>query len=188
MAREPISPKLRFEILNRDRFTCRYCGQSAPNVDLEVDHIHPVALGGSNDRENLQTACRTCNSGKRATPLVDLAAFKRAETYENRVCALADIVSRRYSGSSYKFAVVLISDSITRGDEDWQPVLSSLNAPTWNEWLCLVATNIGWDAGVRQSIRAIESFSEKATEATHGDSVPTASPDSELRPIEQEVN
>jgi 5-methylcytosine-specific restriction endonuclease McrA len=43
------------------------CGQSAKNdgVAVEVDHIVPVAKGGTNDIENLQTLCRNCNQGKK---------------------------------------------------------------------------------------------------------------------------
>lgn len=49
----------------RDAFTCRYCGQKAPDVQLQVDHIHPRALGGNDEAENLITACFDCNMGKR---------------------------------------------------------------------------------------------------------------------------
>lgn len=55
---------LRFEVLNRDNFTCRYCGQSAPKVELHVDHIIPVSKGGENSLNNLITACQDCNLGK----------------------------------------------------------------------------------------------------------------------------
>lgn len=60
-----ISKRLRFEILRRDAFTCRYCGSGA---NLTVDHVVPTALGGSDEPENLTTACADCNSGKSATP------------------------------------------------------------------------------------------------------------------------
>lgn len=63
----PISRRVRFEILRRDGHTCRYCGGTAPDVVLTVDHVIPVALGGSNDPSNLVTACRDCNSGKTST-------------------------------------------------------------------------------------------------------------------------
>ncbi|GMA49354.1 hypothetical protein GCM10025857_07110 [Alicyclobacillus contaminans] len=67
--RKGINPKLRFEIFKRDNFTCRYCGRTTPQVILEVDHIIPVADGGTNDMENLVTACYECNRGKGAVPL-----------------------------------------------------------------------------------------------------------------------
>jgi hypothetical protein len=55
---------LRFEILRRDSHTCRYCGRSAPEVKLTVDHVVPSALGGADDPGNLVTACVDCNGGK----------------------------------------------------------------------------------------------------------------------------
>lgn len=63
-----VSRRLRFEILRRDGFTCRYCGASAPDVLLEVDHVIPEALGGSSEPTNLATSCEACNGGKSATP------------------------------------------------------------------------------------------------------------------------
>lgn len=56
--------KLRFNVLKRDNFTCQYCGRSAPNVSLVVDHIFPFSKGGKNTIENLRTACSDCNFGK----------------------------------------------------------------------------------------------------------------------------
>lgn len=63
-----VSKRLRYEILRRDNHTCRYCGATAPSVELAVDHVTPTTLGGSDDPGNLVTACRDCNSGKSATP------------------------------------------------------------------------------------------------------------------------
>lgn len=59
-----ISRRLRFEVLRRDNHTCRYCGATAPDSPLTVDHVVPVALGGSDDPSNLITACQDCNNGK----------------------------------------------------------------------------------------------------------------------------
>ena len=68
-SRKAISKKVRFEIFKRDAFTCQYCGKSAPDVILQVDHIEPVSKGGTNETLNLITSCFDCNSGKKATPL-----------------------------------------------------------------------------------------------------------------------
>ena len=69
--RETISARLRFEVLHRDGFACRYCGVGAgPGRQLEIDHIVPGARGGKTELGNLQTACRTCNSGKSASDIV----------------------------------------------------------------------------------------------------------------------
>lgn len=59
-----VSRRLRFEILRRDNHTCRYCGASAPDVKLTVDHVIPTALGGTDDPSNLVAACAGCNGGK----------------------------------------------------------------------------------------------------------------------------
>jgi hypothetical protein len=59
-----VSKRLRYEILRRDQHTCRYCGAGAPEVPLRVDHVTPVALGGTDTPDNLVTSCEPCNSGK----------------------------------------------------------------------------------------------------------------------------
>jgi len=63
-----ISKRLRYEIFRRDSHTCRYCGRSAPEVVLHVDHVIPQALGGAEkDPSNLFTSCSECNGGKSAS-------------------------------------------------------------------------------------------------------------------------
>jgi hypothetical protein len=67
-----VGKKLRFEILKRDQFKCRYCGRGeSDGTKLHVDHVIAVALGGRNDPENLATACVDCNLGKSARMLED---------------------------------------------------------------------------------------------------------------------
>lgn len=77
--RKSISKKMRFEVFKRDKFTCQYCGKSAPDVVLEVDHIKPVSKGGSNNILNLVTACFECNRGKTNTELSDNTVIKKQE-------------------------------------------------------------------------------------------------------------
>lgn len=57
-----LSKRVRFEILKRDDHACHYCGATAPDVVLHVDHVVPVALGGSDNPDNLVTACQGCNA------------------------------------------------------------------------------------------------------------------------------
>ncbi len=59
-----ISKKIRFEVFKRDGFQCAYCGKSPPDVLLECDHINPKSKGGTDDINNLITACFDCNRGK----------------------------------------------------------------------------------------------------------------------------
>lgn len=65
IGRQPIPLRLRFEVLERCGFACRYCGRKSPDVSLEIDHVIPIADGGTNDPANLVAACWECNLGKR---------------------------------------------------------------------------------------------------------------------------
>src|SRR5664280_1364086 len=71
-ARDPIRAQMRFRVLQRDGFRCRYCGRpgSAPGVVLHVDHVVPLASGGTSTEDNLLTACEECNLGKAARAVV----------------------------------------------------------------------------------------------------------------------
>lgn len=63
MAR-PYTPgwqRLRKQVLERDGHLCQICRETPAT---RVDHIIPVALGGTNDEDNLQAACRWCNATK----------------------------------------------------------------------------------------------------------------------------
>ena len=59
--------KLRFEVFQRDNFTCQYCGRNVleDGVKLEVDHLNPKSKGGLFEMDNLVTACKECNQGKK---------------------------------------------------------------------------------------------------------------------------
>ena len=75
--RTSLSKNIRFEVFKRDSFKCQYCGRSAPDVILEVDHVVPVSEGGDNDLLNLVTSCRDCNRGKSNKKLTDTTAIDR---------------------------------------------------------------------------------------------------------------
>lgn len=84
--RTKVPKHVRFEVLRRDGFRCRYCGAVPDETQLVVDHVHPVKYGGSNAPENLVAACADCNGGKNARLLDDPPAPD--------VDAAADIVHR----------------------------------------------------------------------------------------------
>ncbi len=51
-------------VLRRDNRTCTYCGASGPDFSYHCDHVVPRSRGGSNELENLTTACEFCNCSK----------------------------------------------------------------------------------------------------------------------------
>lgn len=75
--RTNLTKKIRFEIFKRDSFKCQYCGQEAPDVILEVDHIIPVSKGGENELMNLITSCFDCNRGKGKRKINDNDVLKK---------------------------------------------------------------------------------------------------------------
>lgn len=63
--RKPIPGCVRAEVWDKTDGACWYCGrQTNPFRDFTVDHVYPVALGGTDDIDNLVPACRSCNSAK----------------------------------------------------------------------------------------------------------------------------
>jgi len=72
-----VSKRTRFEVLRRDNYTCRYCRST--DGRLTVDHVTPVALGGSDSPENLVACCADCNSGKTSTSVTEETVAAVAE-------------------------------------------------------------------------------------------------------------
>jgi 5-methylcytosine-specific restriction endonuclease McrA len=62
--RGAIPEDLKQLVWTRDQGRCRQCGS---NVELQFDHIIPVALGGATTAENLQVLCGPCNRRKGAS-------------------------------------------------------------------------------------------------------------------------
>ena len=69
--RNPLSERFRFAVMQRDHFRCRYCGRSSETTILEIDHLRSVADQGTNDAQNLVTACQSCNRSKGARSVSD---------------------------------------------------------------------------------------------------------------------
>lgn len=57
---------VRFGVLERCNFSCFYCGLPAAGgvVTLQIDHVIPRSIGGTDAPWNLVAACQPCNIGK----------------------------------------------------------------------------------------------------------------------------
>jgi 5-methylcytosine-specific restriction endonuclease McrA len=58
--------RIRDRILLRDEYRCCICGRLGKPMDLEVDHIVPLHLGGAESDSNRSTICRKCHALKSA--------------------------------------------------------------------------------------------------------------------------
>jgi 5-methylcytosine-specific restriction endonuclease McrA len=56
--------KIRERILLRDNYTCAGCGRIT--AYLQVDHVVPLFMGGSESDENRQLMCDVCHDAKSA--------------------------------------------------------------------------------------------------------------------------
>lgn len=61
---------------------CIICG----NKDITIDHIIPVSKGGTNDIDNLQPLCKSCNSSKGNKTMEDFLNYlERKKKYEKQL-------------------------------------------------------------------------------------------------------
>lgn len=135
--RKALSKRVRFEVFKRDKFTCQYCGKAAPDVVLVIDHINPVAKGGTNDVLNLITSCDPCNAGKGARTLADDSVVSKQRTQ------LAAMQERRE-----QLAMMV----------EWQKGLSSLETAAVDAVADFYSEHVpGWSLSVsgREDLRAM---------------------------------
>ena len=59
--RKPIPKKVRQKVYEKYDGHCAYCGKKLEYKDMQVDHITPHYLNGSDELENYNPACRQCN-------------------------------------------------------------------------------------------------------------------------------
>lgn len=72
---DPVRADIRYQVLAASGGKCALCGVHSSERRIEVDHIIPRSLGGTNDIANLQALCDECNRGKSNT---DRRDFRRA--------------------------------------------------------------------------------------------------------------
>ncbi len=125
-----VSKRTRFEVLRRDELTCRYC-RSRDNA-LTVDHVVPVALGGSDDPSNLVAACKDCNAGKasaspdeamvaqvEASAVVWAAAIKAAALKRASERAERDAYVREFDEAWCVWHYTSDTERVVDRDDEW---------------------------------------------------------------------
>ena len=82
-----IRATTRERIYRRDHHTCVYCGATAADDVLTLDHVLARIYGGTNHPSNLVTACRSCNSAKKALSVREFARYISDEGQDPRSIA-----------------------------------------------------------------------------------------------------
>lgn len=126
-----LSKRLRFEILTRDNFTCRYCGGQPPDVKLTVDHVLPAALGGSDDPSNLCAACADCNAGKSSVKPGSPMLEQVTRDAERWAWAISQAAEKRRRDHAQIDSGVAEFDAIW---SDWTLIESGERVPRGDDW------------------------------------------------------
>lgn len=149
-----ISCRVRFEVLKRDRFQCQYCGRSAPEVLLEVDHVVPRAAGGDDDQSNLRASCQDCNRGKSARMLEEGASAVSQEAVDemrSRAERIARQDAYQEARRSYEAAMQLRLDAVW---EAWCDAWGGYYDEVENMYRS-PRVNFPWDSVVRDRIETL---------------------------------
>jgi len=64
LGRKKVVKFSRINVLTRDGFSCQYCGEKKPTVELNYDHVLPKSRGGKTTWSNIVSSCIPCNSRK----------------------------------------------------------------------------------------------------------------------------
>ena len=84
-----VDAELRRSVLERDGFRCRDCGAEEAARDLDVHHLVPRALGGTDEPANLITLCGGCHGARH--PLLQMSLGRLfVERWALRLARLLD--------------------------------------------------------------------------------------------------
>lgn len=112
-----VSKGTRFRVFQRDGHACVFCGRKPPDVELVIDHLLPVARGGTDDFDNLVTACEPCNSGK-SDKLINEVRGVDLETWREHIrVARNAVIEQRRERAEEVFARW---DSLFRRTSRWE--------------------------------------------------------------------
>ncbi len=136
-----LTDKIKQKVKARDSYSCVCCGKK-PVRGLEVDHIKPVSMEGTDELSNLQTLCKQCNQIKRgheinfkvigptlSRPKTELALFP-FQQYDRIEHVMARIVNLFYHGKAM-FKLNYSSKSYGPYYLIWEIILYSDHDPAW---------------------------------------------------------
>lgn len=128
-----ISKELDEKIRAQAKNQCGYClvPQKLVSYNLEIEHLHPKAKGGSDEEKNLWLACRQCNLSKGIrTDGFDAVTFRRVKIFNPRMQSWSEhfalsedkteIIGKTPCGRATVSALQLNSDLQKTAREFWK--------------------------------------------------------------------
>ena len=102
---DAVPGSIRYQVLKRAGGCCEACGVSIRTTQIDVDHIVPRALGGSNDISNLQALCRTCNAQKRHLDDTNFIAIHDSYSHREKDCIFCQPGKRKKTNNELAYVV-----------------------------------------------------------------------------------
>ena len=88
--RVKLKSNIRKAVYKRTEGHCALCGKFVDYDDYTIDHIVPLSKGGTNDIDNLQCTCKTCNNIKTdilpdefMEKLIQIVSYNMNRKYKN---------------------------------------------------------------------------------------------------------
>lgn len=90
--RKQFSQTQRMAVYNNSKGRCGICGKFIPYNSFTIDHIIPLAKGGTNAMDNLQVACGVCNLIKQdilpenlMKKLTEIILYQMRKSYDDKL-------------------------------------------------------------------------------------------------------
>ena len=121
--------RLKYRVFARDEYRCVYCGLNLSKdmstfLAATVDHVKPLNAAGSNDEDNLVSACHICNALKAGTACLSLAEAR--EIVLTRRAELVVKVMKDLSETGIKFPDGTLEEDATLKEAVQVELLSTL--------------------------------------------------------------
>lgn len=79
--RRGLPARLRAGVLRRDKGVCQIAGEGCTHKATQVDHIRPVAQGGTDAPDNLRAVCPVCHRAKSLQEATEGRRARAARAY-----------------------------------------------------------------------------------------------------------
>ncbi len=127
--RDPITQKVRGQVLLRANGACAMCGRAIAKhgITLQIDHIIPVEWGGNSEIGNLQALCEEDNAAKKAYFAgFDQELMKKVFAFPKIHQRIGQLLVALQPGYVESFLLGAVA-----AQEDWQKRLRELRTLGW---------------------------------------------------------